>query len=142
MKSCRWCGRVHPVGYACPKRPIRLPRSHQGGKRNDDGQQAIRSSKAWTKMSLAVRERDKFLCQLCLRGLHTIDGRKHLSYDDVSVHHIVPLIEDKSLAFEGVNLLSLCGYHHQMAEEGLISRDELSDIARQQEEGTRPTTRR
>ena len=133
-KSCPWCSRIHPVGYQCPRKPVRLRPAGLLSKRQDDGQAVIRSSRRWTDMSLAVRERDKFLCQLCLRGMHTIDGQKHLSYDDVSVHHIVPIAEDKSLVFEGVNLLSLCRYHHEMAEAGLISRDELLRLAAEQEQ--------
>ena len=77
------------------------------------------------------------MCQLCLRGLHTLDGQKHLVYDNVSVHHITPLAEDKSLAYDGYNLLTLCGYHHDMAEKGLIRREELLNLAKEQEEPTR-----
>lgn len=67
-----------------------------------------------------------------------MDGYKHLVYDDVSVHHIVPLAEDKTLAFDGYNLLTLCRYHHDMAEDGEIARDELSELAREQEERDPP----
>lgn len=131
LKSCQYCSRMHPVGYACPRKPVR-PK----GKwvRKDDGQGAIRRSRRWTQTSLEIRERDKFLCQLCLRGIKTLDGKKHLTYDDVSVHHIVPLVEDKTQAFEGLNLLTLCRYHHDMAEDGTIDRKLLSEIAREQEE--------
>lgn len=133
LKSCPYCSRIHPFGYTCPRKPA--PKPIQAGRRSDDGQQEIRSSHRWTQTSLAIRERDNFLCQLCIRGIKTIDGKKALSYDDVSVHHIVPLVADKSLAFEGFNLLTLCRYHHDMAERGEVSQALLEEIAREQEKG-------
>ena len=132
LKSCPYCSRIHPFGYACPRKPVH--QRIQGGKRKDDGQQEIRSSSRWTKTSLRIRERDKFMCQLCFRGIKTLDGKKAITYDDVSVHHIVPLVEDKSQAFEGLNLLTLCRYHHDMAEEGKVSRAVLVQIAEEQEQ--------
>lgn len=131
LKSCPYCSRIHPYGYVCPRKPA--PKHIQARRRKDDGQQEIRSSSRWTRTSLAIRERDSFLCQLCIRGIKTLDDKKALSYDDVSVHHIVPLVADKSLAFDGLNLLTLCRYHHDIAERGEVSQELLKEIAKEQE---------
>lgn len=131
-KTCRWCGRTHPVGYECPARPRR---SWAGFKRRDDGQADIRRSTRWKKMSLAIRERDNFLCQVCARNLYMdgTDGRT-LNHEGAQVHHIVPLATDRTQAFEPANLLTLCTLHHEMAERGEIPAGVLLRIAREQEE--------
>ena len=40
----------------------------------------------------------------------------------LEVHHIVPLEEDESLAYDWANLITLCRYHHELAERGEIPR--------------------
>ncbi len=61
---------------------------------------------------------------------------KTLTYNALSVHHIVPLSEDPSRALDPTNLITLCPLHHELAEDGTISRAELSQIAQEQQERT------
>ena len=122
--SCPYCGRMHDRGVMCPRKPARKYRySREASK--------IHHSNRWTKLSLSVRERDRFLCVYCL--LHD----KHVTTADIEVHHIVPIEQDGDKAYDRHNLISLCREHHEQAEKGLISRDMLEELARQQEDGER-----
>ena len=42
-----------------------------------------------------------------------------------SVHHITPLTDDFDARLDDDNLISLCAYHHEQAERGEISAEEL-----------------
>ncbi len=47
----------------------------------------------------------------------------------LSVHHIVPLAEDFNRRLDDGNLITLCGFHHEQAERGVISRELLLELA-------------
>jgi hypothetical protein len=128
LRSCKYCGRIHDSKYNCGKKPRRNRKTQA-----ETEAEAFRRTSAWKRMSLDVRDRDKWLCQVCLRGLYL--SPRALSYHNVSVHHIVPLAEDRTQALEPGNLLTLCQLHHELAESGYIPRDELRRIAEEQEEG-------
>lgn len=125
MKSCPYCGRIHQSGYVCPKKP------KCRGQKNTDANR-FRHSNAWTKLSRAVRERDHYLCQCCVR---MIEGTyRQYNYDDIEVHHITPIEEDYDRRMDSDNLISLCRVHHEMAEKGELSRQTLYAITHEQEE--------
>ena len=44
------------------------------------------------------------------------------------MHHIIPLEEDYNKRLDSDNLITLCRYHHELAEKGEISREELQEI--------------
>lgn len=125
LKSCSYCGSIHPRSYQCPKKPIRKPRE-----RNSDADN-LRNTKAWRNKSLDIRTRDKGLCQICIRQLyHTIN---QYTFDTIEVHHIKPLNEGGSLLC-GHNLITVCKYHHNMCEAGgEIPRHTQQQIATEQE---------
>ena len=87
---------------------------------------------AWKRKSLEIRERDKYLCQICMRKLY--GTTQQYNNREIEVHHIVPIAEDWDGRLDNDNLISLCGRHHEMAEAGKISQAELKEIARQQED--------
>lgn len=61
-------------------------------------------TKEWRKKRLEMLKRDNFECQMCKeRGLQT---------QAQTVHHIVHLRDDRSLALEDSNLISLCNSCH------------------------------
>lgn len=99
----------------CRRKPKRY-------ERRDDGQGRFRSSKAWTRKSLAIRKRDGYLCRLCL-------SRGRLTGESLSVHHIVPLVESMEGALDDLNLVTLCPICHEEAERGDVDRDELRRLA-------------
>ena len=46
----------------------------------------------------------------------------------LQVHHIIPMREDFEKRNDIENLITLCPYHHNLAENGEISIDELQKI--------------
>ena len=116
LKSCRYCGRIHPAGYVCPRRPQRRKRGGREAER-------IRSTYQWQRKREEVKERDRHLCVYCLAH-----GR--LNYERLEAHHIIPLEERPDLAYEDDNLITLCGKDHESAEAGEIPREELQELVR------------
>ena len=119
LKSCSKCGRVHEHNYNC--KAIITKNSKYGSLSNK-----FRNTQAWKKKRKIVFDRDKGLCQLCIRNLYDTYGR---IYDNsIEVHHIEPIVEAYELRLDEDNLISLCTYHHKMADRGEIPRDILRSI--------------
>ena len=112
------CGVVEE-GHICPHRKSR----QKSGDRQSD---RFRKTKVWTAKSIEIRQRDKYLCQVCLRNKY--NTLNYLNYKTVEVHHITPINEDYNRRLDNDNLISLCAYHHRMADKGLIPRAELYKI--------------
>ena len=117
--SCRYCGRVHPAGVTCPRKP-------KGCRSKGEPTQAdrFRWHKAWKTTRDAIIDRDFHMCRICFEGT-----RGTFPPGPLQVHHIVPLAEDYSLRMEESNLITLCPRHHRDAEDGTISREELRALA-------------
>ena len=126
LKSCKYCGRIHDATYDCGRKPKRIY------KEKDNEAAAFRRKNIWTKLSKQIRERDNYLCQVCIRNRYLTQHT--LSWDEISVHHIIPVTEDASKRLDPYNLITLCSQHHEFAESGHIPRAELLDIAREQED--------
>lgn len=122
LKACKYCGRVHDSRYDCGKKPRRRTADTEALK--------FRRTNKWKEKSIEIRERDNHLCQVCLRGLHMTD--KPLNYSHLSVHHIVPISEAPDKELDNRNLITLCGFHHELAESGYITRRELEKIVSEQ----------
>ena len=119
--TCKYCGIVNR-GHICPHRKKRIKK---GNKQSD----AFRKTKAWTNKSIEIRKRDRYLCQMCLRNLYnTLD---FLNFKMVDVHHITSLEEDYNRRLDNDNLISLCRYHHKMADDGKIPKKVLCDIVKE-----------
>lgn len=120
MISCPRCGRIHPAD-ACPRKPDRVYKT--GTKESK-----FRSTNAWTRKSIHIRDRDHYLCQACL---HNLDGQGvRYTTDRLEVHHIKPIEQYYDGRLDDDNLITLCREHHEMAERGQLLSDELSHIAR------------
>ena len=124
LKSCQYCGRIHPKNYDCGRKPKRINR--------DTKAYRFHRTQAWQDKSIEIRRRDHYLCQCCIRLMHGT-MRKH-NYDDLSVHHIVPIAEDYEQRLDDDNLITVCCHHHEMAESGQIDREVLHEIAKEQNE--------
>lgn len=61
-------------------------------------------------------QRDKGLCQLCIRNLYEIYGRPY-NHKLIEVHHIEPINENYDLRLEENNLICLCIYQYE-TEDG------------------------
>lgn len=119
--SCPHCGIV-VRGHRCPHRKSR----QKTGDRQSD---RFRKTKSWTNKSIEIRQRDRFLCQVCLRNLY--NTMTFLNYKTVEVHHIEKLQDNFDRRLDEKNLISLCSYHHKMADKGEIPKQVLFDIVRE-----------
>lgn len=124
LKSCQYCGRIHERSYVCPKKPVR-------SKYNKTEKDRFRSTNAWAKKRTEIKQRDHFLCQICKRKLY--NTYQQYNYENIEVHHIQKLESNYDLRLENTNLISLCSYHHRMADMGDIPTRELQDIVYEQE---------
>lgn len=124
LKSCPYCGRIHDSRIDCGLKPVRRPKANR--------QDKFRSSRQWQAKRLEIKQRDKYLCQVCIRGLYGIGVR--YTHEGLEVHHAIPLEEDEELRLTDGNLLTLCERHHEMAESGEIPREIILDIIDQQEQ--------
>lgn len=129
LRSCRFCGKIHDSRYQCDKRPRR--------EKKDTDAVRLRSTYRWQRVRDRVRERDRNVCQVCERRYANDKaadrGGRRYEYEDISVHHIVPIEENKDFAFDENYLITLCGRCHEEAEQGLIDRDFLLEIVRENE---------
>lgn len=114
LQSCKWCGRMHPVGFACPRKPQKL--------RKNTRAQRFRNTAAWRRTRENVNERDGHLCRLCLL-------KGELQYEDLSAHHIIPLEETMDYADDEDWCITLCDTHHRKAEAGTPDRETLHKLA-------------
>lgn len=125
-KSCSYCGRIHDKNFDCGKRPKRKKRKFDKGKSKAA---EFRSSNTWRKLSISVRERDFYMCQACL---HNLGSRiRYSPYALLEVHHIEPIEKNFDRREDETNLITLCGLHHQEAEDGTIDADDLFKIAKE-----------
>ena len=124
LKSCKYCGRIHDTKYICPRKPVR--------KKKDNMILRFRNSNSWKKKRREIKERDLYLCQICIRNLY--DTKVHMNGKDISVHHAVSLEQNFSRRLDDDNLLTLCERHHRMAEDGEIPVCAVLEIIRQQEQ--------
>ena len=116
MKTCSVCGRIHDFNKVCKRqKPKKKSESNK-----------FRKSYEWTQKSKQIRERDKNLCQVCITGKYNTAYR--YTYRDLEVHHIIPIEENYDKRLDENNLITLCRYHHEMAESGEIPREELQEI--------------
>ena len=116
--TCSRCG-VVKRGHICPHKPYR--------KRDKDSKaDKFRKTKAWTNKSIEIRQRDRYLCRVCEANLYNTIRQYNSS--GIEVHHITPLAEDYEKRLDNDNLITLCQYHHKLAEAGAIPRDLLQEL--------------
>jgi 5-methylcytosine-specific restriction enzyme A len=116
LVSCASCNGLHNRGEKCFNKLKR--------KRNKQITpiSKFRNTSAWQKKRLEIKTRDKFLCQYCLL-------EKKYNFNELEVHHIIPLNENFQLKLENSNLVTLCHNCHFLAENNEIKADLLTNIA-------------
>ena len=124
LKSCQYCGRIHDSRYDCGRRPMRKRAAATETDR-------FRRSQAWTDKSIEIRQRDNYLCQICMRKLYNTLWQ--YNYNGLSVHHAVPVTADWEKRLDDDNLLTVCQMHHEMAENGEIPYEVVKGIIDEQE---------
>ena len=115
-KTCSFCGIVD-YNHVCP---------YKNKQKRKSISNTIRQTNKWHKKSIEIRERDNYLCRICRLNLY--DTVRQYNNDYIEVHHIIPLQIDDTKAFDDNNLISLCHYHHELAEDGTIPKEELLRI--------------
>jgi predicted HNH restriction endonuclease len=121
MKTCSKCG-VVPQEHICPYRKQRK-------KTRDSQADKFRKTRAWINKSIEIRTRDRYLCKVCINNLYNTINT--YNYDKLEVHHITPIHEDYDKRLDNDNLITLCNYHHRLAEHGEIPRDELYELIKE-----------
>ena len=123
LRSCKYCGRIHDNRHDCGHKPkYRKQYTDING---------FRSTAAWQRKRGQIKQRDNYLCQICIRKLYgTIT---QYTYDNLSVHHAVPVEQDWDRRLDDDNLLTVCDMHHEMAEAGEIPLDEILGIISEQQ---------
>lgn len=116
LKTCSICGKIHDFNKTCKR--VSTKKFTLESK--------FRKSYQWTVKSKQIRQRDKYLCQICIRDKY--DTNCLYNYKKLEVHHIVSINEDYNLRLDDMNLITLCRYHHEMAEKQIISKKELIGI--------------
>ncbi len=114
FKACSRCGKIHDSKYKCT-----------AGKIYQTADEYHNSYK-WHKKSDEVREKANYLCEVCKD-----EGR--YTYDNLEVHHIVKIKDNKELLLDDSNLICLCQFHHRLAEIGNLSADYLRRLAEKRE---------
>ena len=139
LKSCIYCRKIHDSQFICAEKEKAL-KEHRGKKvykskyetyseTNVDG---FRSTRPWKLKRNEIRDRDRNLCQICIRELYqTIDK---LNYNNLSVHHCEPLNENFDKRLDESNLITVCEYHHRLCDNGTIPQEEVKRIIMEQEE--------
>ena len=116
--TCSRCG-VVPRGHKCPYKTYRK-------KERDTQADKFRKSKRWTDKSIEIRQRDKYLCVVCMANLY--NTVRQFNYNKLEVHHIEKLNENYDKRLDNDNLITLCAYHHKLADNGQIPREELQSL--------------
>lgn len=121
-KSCPYCGRIHEKKFNCGKRPQKKKLQYK--------KDSFRSTAVWQHKREEIKQRDNYMCQVCFRRLYqTIEP---FNAEDISVHHNIPLEEDYEKRLDNDNLITLCGYHHELAENQIIPRSLIREIIAEQ----------
>ena len=116
LKTCSVCNKIHDFNKVCRRKTTK--KSTEANK--------FRKTYKWTKKSKCIKQRDNYLCQVCLLDKYSTNYK--YTYKELEVHHIIPIEEDYNKRLDSDNLITLCRYHHEMVEKGEISREELREI--------------
>lgn len=108
-RSCSVCGGIHQENKMC-KRVY---------KKNTKESQ-FRNTNVWIIKRNQIKKRDKYLCQFCLKD---------------NIYYIIPIAKDYNKKLDSDNLITLCRMHHEQAEKGIISKEELYELLEVPPEG-------
>ena len=114
---------MHDENHICSKKPIKK-------KKIDDATQ-FRNSPKWQKKRRKIKERDNYLCQICIREIY--GTKRKYNHENLQVHHAIPINTNEDLKLDDNNLITLCSMHHAMCDRGEIQYGEVKEIIKQQE---------
>ena len=123
LTSCSYCHRIHDKSFVCNAKRQARALIYQRYQKNSE-ESKLRNTSRWHNKSEQIRKDSRYLCSVC-------EDKGIYNYNELEVHHIVPIKEDKSKLLDDSNLICLCRLHHRLAEEGKIDRDYLLKLAKQ-----------
>ncbi len=121
-KSCKYCGKIHDENIVCNKKPIK--------RKKIDDTTRFRNSPRWQKKRKHIKERDNYLCQICIRELY--GAKRKYNHKNLQVHHAIPINVGDDLKLNENNLITLCSMHHSMCDKGEIPYEEIKKIIDEQ----------
>ena len=129
FKSCPRCGKIHDFNYKCNYNKPKFNSTKYGTAE----ERKLRNTTAWHKKSEQVREDAKHLCEVCRS-----EGR--YNFENIEVHHIIKVREDKTRLLDESNLVCLCARHHKQADAGKIDKEYLTELGRRRQHADIPPT--
>lgn len=126
LKSCKYCGRIHDSKIVCKSKE-----EAQKRRKRFSNKDRFRGTEVWKRKRKEIRERDRCICQVCVRNLY--NPIRIYETDNLQVHHAIPLEDDFDKRLDNENLLTLCERHHEMAESGEIPIEVIRGIIWEQE---------
>lgn len=114
---------MHNEVYVCNKKPVK--------KKKTGDIVRFRNSPKWQKKRRKIKERDNYLCQICIRELY--GTKRKYNPENLQVHHGVPINTNEDLKLDASNLITLCSMHHAMCDKGQIPYEEIKKIISEQE---------
>ena len=112
---------MHPYGECSAPKPVTKPHGAGIYSLSRSKARELRDTAAWRKMSIMIRERDGYVCRLCL-------SKGFLNNKDLSVHHIIPVTENSDLSLDENNLITLCRQCHDLVESDESYREVLASL--------------
>lgn len=123
LRSCQYCGKIHDSKYVCQNKPQRKSQITEADK--------FRWTSKWQNKREEIKQRDLYLCQICIRELY--DTVYKYNTEELEVHHNIPINEDYNKRLDNNNLITVCDMHHKMCDRGEIPREEIQRIINEQE---------
>ena len=124
LKSCSYCGKIHDRRQPCGAKPMRDYKNEY--KYADKERTLFRGSAEWKNKREQIKQRDSYCCQVCL--VSPAPNARRYNTDKISVHHIESLSRAWGKRLDDSNLITLCSYHHQLADTGKIEKSFLREL--------------
>lgn len=83
----------------------------------------MRNTTSWVHKSLEIKSKSNFLCEVCKD-----DGV--YNYKCLEVHHIDKIKEEPTKFLDDDNLITLCVFHHKLADKGMLEKEYLRNLVR------------
>lgn len=116
-RACSRCGQIHSTKFKCTHNKPKW----DYGKYGTNEERKLRNTQAWAKKSQEIRQQAQYLCEVCRdKGIY--------NYNELEVHHITKLREDKQGLLDDSNLICLCIKHHKQADRGQLSKEYLREL--------------
>ncbi len=115
LNTCKMCGRIKKRNQNCCKNKKVY---------NQTKYDLFRNTKKWQRKREEIKERDRYTCSIC-----NLSKNKY-NYEKLEVHHIDKLCENWEARLNNDNLITLCVYHHKLADKGRITKELLKQLVK------------